>query len=232
MPRSAPGSAPAIQPSFAELAFPIGTRFALRFDDDPDERSLMLQLAGWLAPESVIAAGAPPVALPAFAREGAAARARLREGSLVCTFVTRVLSVRALPHPLVQVAYPSTLSLSRVRDAMRIRTGIPALALVDGLEERLPCTIRDLSAKGLRVVAPGRLGENGTKVDLRFALEVDTVSYPVALGGHVRHATPATVNGHAAGWVHGVVVSAAPLASIEAIERYLRARRAGTLNSD
>ena len=228
MPRSVPGTAPVLQPSFAELAFPIGSRFALRFDDDPAERSLMLQLAGWHEPESVLASGAPRIVLPPFAREGAAARARLREGSLVCTFPTRVLSVRALPHPLVQLAYPGTLHLSRVRDAMRVRTGIPALALVDGLEERLPCTIRDLSAKGLRVVAPGRLGENGAKVDLRFELDVDeATTLPVALGGHVRHATPATVNGHSAGWVHGVVVSAAPLASIEAIERYLRARRTG-----
>ena len=230
MPRPAPGTLDDPRLSFAELAFPIGTRLALRFDDDPNERSLMLALVGWLEPESVLAGGAARIALPTYAREGADVRVRLRQGSLVCTFASRVLSVRVIPHPCVQVAYPQALQLSRVRDAMRVRTGIPAVAAVDGGDERIDCTIRDLSPKGVRVVAAGRLGEPGSRVDLRFALEVDDVPVPVALGGRVRHATPARVNGYAAGWNHGVVLSALPLACLETIERYLRARRAGKLS--
>lgn len=212
---------------FAELAFPIGTRLALRFDEDPDERSLMLALIGWLEPESVLAGGASRIVLPPHAREGAGVRARLRQGSLVCTFATRLLSVGVNPHPCLQLAYPKALQLSRVRDAMRVRTGIPATAVVDGRDERVDCTIRDLSPKGVRVVAAGRLGEAGCRLDLRFSLELEDAVVPVTLGGHVRHATPARVNGGAAGWIHGVVLSALPLTSLETIERYLRERRAG-----
>lgn len=213
--------------TFAELSFPIGTRLALRFDDDPEERSLMLSLIGWMEPESVLAGGSSRIVLPPHAREGAGVRARLRQGSLVCTFASRLLSVRVIPHPCLQVTYPKALQLSRVRDAMRVRTGIPATAVVDGMDERIDCTIRDLSPKGVRVVAAGRLGEAGCRLDLRFSLEVDNAAVPVTLGGHVRHATPARVNGYAAGWTHGVVLSALPITSLETIERYLRARRAG-----
>ena len=227
MPRLSPASLDDPRLTFAALAFPIGTRLALRFDDDPDERSLMLALIGWLEPESVLAGGSARIVLPAHAREGAGVRARLRQGSLVCTFASRLLSVRVLPHPCLQFAYPSALHLSRVRDAMRVRTGIPATAVVDGMDERIDCTIRDLSPKGVRVVAAGRLGETGSRVDLRFTLEVDDAAVPVCLGGRVLHATPARVNGYAAGWNHGVVLSALPITSLETIERYLRARRAG-----
>jgi hypothetical protein len=227
MPRPVPGPAADLRLSFAQLAFPVGTRLALRFDDDPGERSLMLALLGWLEPESVLAGGASRIVLPFHAQDGAGVRGRLRMGSLVCTFNSQVLWVRSLPHPIVAMAWPQALQLSRVRDAMRVRTGIPAVALVDGDEARLPCTIRDLSPKGVRLVAPGRLGEKGSRVDLRFALEIDEVAHPVAMGGHLRHVEPSRVNGIPAGWTHGVVVSAVSLACLETIERYLRARRTG-----
>jgi hypothetical protein len=213
--------------SFGDLAFPVGTRLALRFDDDTDERSLILALIGWLEPESVLAGGASRIVLPEHAREGAPLRGRLRQGSLVCTFASRVLSVRLLPHPLLQLAWPDSLHLSRVRDAMRVRTGIPAVALVDDDEEPVPCTIRDLSPKGVRVVAPARFGELGCRVDLRFTLPAGEADHPVTMGGHLRHVAAVRINGHAAGWTHGVVISAIPLAALETIERFLRERRAG-----
>ncbi len=229
MPRPASDASDGLRYSFEDLAFPVGTRLALRFDDDTDERSLILCLVGWLAPESVLAGGASRIALPGHAREGAHLRGRLRQGSLVCTFASRVLCVRSLPHPLLQLAWPDSLHLSRVRDAMRVRTGVPAVALVDGDDEPVPCTIRDLSPKGVRVVAPARFGELGCRVDLRFSLAVGEADHPVAMGGHLRHVEAVRINGHAAGWTHGVVISAVPLASLETIEGYLRERRAGKL---
>lgn len=211
--------------TFAQLAFPVGTRVAVRIADAAGDRTVSLGLVGWLEGEAVIAGGSARHPLPACALPGAPVQARLRQGALVCTFATKILSVQASPYACLQLAYPAALTLNRVRDDSRVRTGLPALAWADGDGERVPCTIRDLSGRGLRILAASKLGPPGVRVELRFEVEVEGEAHPVALGGIVRHATPATANGEGAGWNHGIELAAAPVAALEAIADYLGRRR-------
>lgn len=72
------------------------------------------------------------------------------------------------------LSFPQVVAARKVRNAMRIRTSLPASATPHGSNTAVPVTLVDLSIDGSLVRAPSALGYIGDLVSLDFSMGSDT----------------------------------------------------------
>jgi hypothetical protein len=106
-------------------------------------------------------------------------------------FATRVLQFFEQPFPYALFAWPERVEGRAVRSALRVKAGLPAMALPRGSTSAITTTLGDLSTAGALVESPVALGAVGETVDLMFSIEFEGRKTPLALASTICHATEA-----------------------------------------
>ena len=85
------------------------------------------------------------------------------------------------------LSFPEEVEARKVRNAMRIKTTLPARATPHGSETPLMVTVVDLSIDGALVSSPSALGTTGDLVRLDFSIASDIASAPLLTLARICH---------------------------------------------
>lgn len=212
-------------PSFAEIAFPVGSPFTLVGNADPTHRKLHVKLIGWIEGDTLLLTHPATDDHLLFIKDGEAVHVRAGHDKYVCTFDTSVIKAQLQPFPYLHLKYPSRINVSRVRGTSRVKTGIIASAGLQGDTVRHACTVRDLSLKGLLVHCKDPIAKPGEPIDIYFRVSLDGERHDLELSGMVRNVSPAIDHGKAHGWNHGVELDTIPHLQRRLLQVYIYSRQ-------
>jgi len=118
--------------------------------------------------------------------EGTLLRLRLLTGRSAYSFETPLVRFTALPSALLFLRYPTHVQHQQVRNNVRVRTRLKAVALMAG-GTRVPVVVENISGDGCGLETESILGELGTAFDLVFRIEVLGQSYTLTLPSLIRN---------------------------------------------
>lgn len=213
------------EPTFAEIAFPVGTPFTLKIGEGKDAPRHQVNLIGWVEGDSLLVTHPRNDDGLVYVKEGQPVHARAGYDRWVCTFDTSVLKAPTHPLAYVHLRYPGHVTASRVRATTRVKTNIIASAGASGDPLRHACTIKDLSLTGMLLHSKERLASPGATLDLYFRLGFDGDRHVCEFEGIVRNVTPVMGPNGPKAWNHGVELGAVPAADRRLLQLYLYARR-------
>jgi c-di-GMP-binding flagellar brake protein YcgR len=222
-----PAAEPERMPTFAEVAFPVGTPFALGLAGEPQRRRHAVKLMGWSEGESVLVTHPRTEDHLLAIREGDAFQARAAHDKWTCTFDTTVLRVQLQPFPYLHLSNPSRARVTQVRSNTRVKMGIVASVGARGSSVRHACTLRDLSLSGMLIQGRQQVVKPGEPVDVYFRLQFEGERHVFDLTGHARNVAPATDDAAPGAWNHGIELDPIPEPQRRTLQLYLYARMLG-----
>jgi c-di-GMP-binding flagellar brake protein YcgR len=123
-----------------------------------------------------------------FVRDGQPFQVRAFSRLNVCGFKTRILKSQLVPFPYVHLAYPESVSLMRIRKAVRAPVQlIVAISDSEGGRQLAAGRIVDLSVGGARIQVGSALFKQGDAIFLSFKIKLDDLEEYITTSATVRH---------------------------------------------
>ena len=200
-PRRAPDRAATPTDSIEDLGLAVGEPVRL-FPAGNQDFAFEVRLVGWIGRQSVLVTQPSWAGRPMAMQPGESCRVRLFHGRRAISFTTTVLGIHDVPTPCLALAYPEEIYICEVRSEDRVTIEIGAKVGDEGGLQCLPCRLRDLSLSGLCIHAASPIAPPGSRIVVRFAIEISGRRHPLALAGEVRNLSEN--RGEETGWLHGI----------------------------
>jgi hypothetical protein len=182
---------PAAVPAAAELTFQdmrlrVGDRAQLEPPAQTGVGRLQVSVVGWVAGGCLIVTAPRTARGRLDLRAGEIVLLRAFTGRRAFAFRCTVLKRNAPPFDYLHLSFPDRVQGLDVRNAPRVRVGLPAKAAPAGAKGEIALQIENLSATGALLVAPEPLGAIGETVNLALEFTLHEIPVPLSLACAIR----------------------------------------------
>ncbi len=223
-PRQAPDRSAIPTRSMSDLGLVVGETARL-FPDGNEDFAFEVRLVGWIGRQCVLVTQPSWAGRPMAMNPGEGCRLRLFHGKRAISFTTTVLGAHDVPAPCLALAFPDEINVCEVRAEERVPTRITAQAAQEDRSVHVPCSLLDLSVRGMRLHAASPVVPPGARLVVRFAVSIGGLRHEFALPGEVRNLAAAG-EGPESGWDHGIELDPLPIEEAVILKDYLASRRA------
>lgn len=104
------------------------------------------------------------------------------------TFTSKVLEIQPKPFYHAHLTFPDSVESKVVREALRLKTSLPAVAKLDGGDKQASVNVNDLSVAGAMLESATQLGMIDDRIEITISTHFEAKETELKIPAVIRHA--------------------------------------------